>query len=88
MPPFFANLAASRSQHISSQKIAQFRFKSKKAHTLVFLIPRLSLWITIKVPPLLGLHPELCDFFWGAFTSIGYEFQAGHVQSQTIHNIW
>ena len=66
----------------------QLLLNQKKAHTLVFLIPRLSLWIPIKVPPLLGLHSELCDFSWGAFTSIGYEFQAGHVQSQIIHNIW
>jgi len=28
MPSIFANLAASRSWHISSQKIAQLRFKS------------------------------------------------------------
>ncbi|MDL2124631.1 MAG: hypothetical protein LWX51_16485, partial [Deltaproteobacteria bacterium] len=29
MPALFANLAASRSRHISSQKIAQLRFKQK-----------------------------------------------------------
>jgi hypothetical protein len=31
MPALFANLAASKSRHISSQKIAQLRLKQKKA---------------------------------------------------------
>jgi hypothetical protein len=39
MPALFANLAASKSWHISSQKIAQLRFKGEKlCRYLIFFV--------------------------------------------------